>query len=71
MAKVNLGQTRPSHVSESYTSQPYQNAQINQDMKVFFVWSKKEVILKNWITKLELKFAEREKNTNNLENKLQ
>ena len=46
MAKVNLGQTRPSHVSESYTSQPYQNAQINQDMKVFFVWSKKGAILK-------------------------
>ena len=41
MAKVNLGQTRLSHVSESYTL-------VNQDMKVLFVWSeKKGTILKN------------------------
>ena len=38
MAKVNLGQIRPSHMSESYTSQLYRNAQVNQDMKILFVW---------------------------------
>ena len=37
MAKVNLDQSRPSHVSESYTSHLYWNAQLNQDMKVLFV----------------------------------
>ena len=41
MAKVNLDQTRPRHVSESYTFQLYQNAQVNQDMKILFVWSRK------------------------------
>ena len=61
MAKVNLDQTRPRHVSESYTFQLYQNAQVNQDMKILFVWSRKGAIPKNWITKLEFKFAEREK----------
>ena len=35
----------------------YQNAQINQDMKVIF---NKGAISMNWITKLEIKFAERE-----------
>ena len=45
MAQVNLGQT--SHVSESYTSKLYQNAQVNQDMKILFVWSKKGAISKN------------------------
>ena len=34
MAKVNLRQIRLSHVSQSYTSQLYQNAQVIQDMKV-------------------------------------
>ena len=33
MAKVNLPQTKLSHVSQSYTSQLYQNAKANQDMK--------------------------------------
>ena len=47
MVKVNLGQTRPSHVPESYTSQLYRNAQVNQDMKALFVWSKKAAIPKN------------------------
>ena len=47
MAKINLGQTSPSHVSGSYTSQLYQNVQVNQDMKVLFLWSKKEAIPKN------------------------
>ena len=59
MDKVHLDQTIPSHVSESYTSQLYRNAQLNQDMKVLFVWSKKGAVPKNWITKLELKFAEK------------
>ena len=49
----------------------YRNAQLNQHMKVIFVWNKKEAIPKNWMIKLELKFAEREKNKNSLENKLQ
>ena len=70
MAKVNLDQTGPSHVSESYTSHLYWNAQVNQDMKVLSVWFKNEVISKNWISKLELKFSERVKNMNSLENKL-
>ena len=47
MAKVNLDQTRPRHVSESYTFQLYQNAQVNQDMKILFVWSRKGAIPKN------------------------
>ena len=64
MDKVKLVQTRPSHALESYTSQIYRNAQLNQDIKVLFVWSKKGLIPKNWITKLELKFAEREENMN-------
>ena len=33
MAKINLGQSRLIHVSEIYTSQFYQNVQVNQDMK--------------------------------------
>ena len=33
MAKTNFCQTRVSHVSASYTSQIYQNATVNQDMK--------------------------------------
>ena len=44
IAKVNLGQTMPSHVSESYTSQFYWNVQVKQDMKVLFVWSKKGAV---------------------------
>ena len=36
MDKINLGQNSPSYVSESYISQLYQNAQVNQDMKVPF-----------------------------------
>ena len=44
IAKVNLDKTRPSHVPESCTSQLYQNAQLNQDMEVLFVWSKKGAI---------------------------
>ena len=71
MTKIDLGQTNPSHVSGSYTSQLYRNAQVNQDMKVLFLWSKKGAIPKNWISKLELKFFEREKNMNSLEKKLQ
>ena len=47
MTKINLGQTSPSHVSGSYTSQLYWNAQVNQDMKVLFLCSKKEAIPKN------------------------
>ena len=47
MAKINLGQTSPSHVSGSYTSQLYRNAQVNQDMNVLFVWIKKEATPKN------------------------
>ena len=46
-AKISLGQTRPSYESERYTSQLYWNAQVNQDMKVLFVWSKKGAIPKN------------------------
>ena len=41
IAKINLRQTRLSHVSESYTSQIYQNGQVNQDIKVLLVCSKK------------------------------
>ena len=64
MAKVNLGQTRLSHVSESYTL-------VNQDIKVLFVWSeKKGTILKNWMCQFEKNFAESEKKMNSLENKL-
>ena len=37
MAKVNLGQTRPSRVSESNTPQLYWNTQVSQDKKVLFV----------------------------------
>ena len=66
MTEVNLGQSRLCHVPESYFYQLYQNAQVNQDMKVLFVWSKKGAIPKNWITKLESKFAESEKNMNSL-----
>ena len=40
-------------------------------MKVPFVWSKKEVIPKNLISKLELKFSKTEENMNSLESKLQ
>ena len=40
MAKVNLRQASLSHVSETYTSQIYQNGQVNQKMKVLLVWSK-------------------------------
>ena len=47
MAKINLGQTSPSHMSGNYTSQLYWNAQVNQDMEVLFIWSKKEAVLKN------------------------
>ena len=47
MAKINFGQTRPSNMSESYTFQLYQNAQLNQDMKALFIWSKKEAFPKN------------------------
>ena len=73
MANVNLGQTRLSQVLESYTSQLYQNTQVNQDMKVLVVWSKKKhgTIPKNWITQLKTKFAGSEKKMNSLENKLQ
>ena len=35
----------------------YQNAQVNQDMKVLFKWSKKGAISKNWINNLEPKIA--------------
>ena len=62
MDKVNLVQR--------YTSQLYRNAQVNQEMKLLFVWSTKGVTPKNWITQLELKFPEWEKNVNSLENKL-
>ena len=47
MAKVSLSQTRQSHLSEQYASQLYRNAQVNQDMNVLFVWSKKGAIPKN------------------------
>ena len=39
MAKINFGQTSPSQL--------YQIAQVNQDIKVIFVWSKKKAISKN------------------------
>ena len=52
MAKINLDQTSPSHVLGSYTSQRYQKA-VNQDMKILFVWSKKEAISKYCISKLD------------------
>ena len=69
MAKINFGQTRPSNMSGSYTFQLYQNAQLNQDTKALFIWSKKEAFPKNWISKFQ--FSEREKNMNSLESKLQ
>ena len=47
MDNVNLDQIRPIHVSESYTSQLYRNAKLNQDMNVLFVWIKKAAIPKN------------------------
>ena len=47
MANFDLHQTRPSHVRESYTSQLYRNAQVNQVLKVVFVWSKKGATPKN------------------------
>ena len=37
MAKVNLGQTRASRVSESNTPQLCWNTQVSQDKKVLFV----------------------------------
>ena len=43
----------------------YQNAQVNKDIKILFVWSKKRNYFQklNGITKLETKFAEKgEKN---------
>ena len=57
----------------SYTSQLCQNAQVKQGVKVIFVWNKNKycAIMKTGITKLEAKFAEREKKMNSLENKLQ
>ena len=71
MAKIDLVQTSLSQVSGGYTFQLHQNAQVNQNIKVLFVWSKKEAIPKDWISKLEFKFFEREKNMNNLEIKQQ
>ena len=56
-------------MSESCTL-PGQNVQVNQGMKGLFVWSEKGAISKDWITKPETKFAEREKKMNSLENEL-
>ena len=47
---------------------PYQNAKINQAIQVLFVWSKKWAVSSNWITKFEIKFTEKEKKINSLEN---
>ena len=47
MDNVNLDRIRIIHVSESYTSQLYRNAKLNQDMNVLFVWIKKAAIPKN------------------------
>ena len=41
MDKVNLDQTRPRQSSENYTSQLYRNTQLNQNIKVLSVWTKK------------------------------
>ena len=45
MTKVNLGQTRLKVMCQKTAL--YQNAQINQDMKILFVWSKKGAISTN------------------------
>ena len=71
MAKIDLVQTSLNQVSGGYTFQLHQNAQVKQNIKVLFVWSKKEAIPKDWISKLEFKFFETEKNMNNLEIKQQ
>ena len=47
-------------------------AQVNQDMNIFLVWSKKiRTYFKELIFKLKTKFAEREKKMNSVVNKLQ
>ena len=63
ITKVNLGQTRLIHVSQTYISQLYQNGQVNQDMKELLVWSKKGSYVKE-LSKLEMKFTERRKKIN-------
>ena len=46
MAKVNLGQTRPSNMPESYTSQLYQDAQESRIWRYFLHGVKKELFQK-------------------------
>ena len=47
-------------------------AQVNQDMNMFLVWSKKiRTYSEELIFKLKTKFAEREKKMNSVENKRQ
>ena len=64
--KVNLRQTKLRHLSESYTSQILPEYKSKQEYE-----GTSEAIPKNWITKLETKFPEREKKMSSIENKLQ
>ena len=48
----------------------YQNAQVNQDMKGLFKWSKKGAISKNWINNLEPKIAATKQLVRNVKGKL-
>ena len=64
--KVNLRQTRLRHLSESYMSQILPEYKSKQEYE-----GTSKAIPKNWITKLETKFPEREKKMISLENKLQ
>ena len=63
MAKVNLGQTRLTHVSKSYTLPECTNKR--GDEGTFYMVQKRELF--QWI-ELQTKFVEREKKINNLEN---
>ena len=65
MAKVILRQTRPSHMSDNYTSQLYQKSKSRLGYKGI-----PKAISNNLITKLETKFAESEKTMRSRENKL-
>ena len=64
MAKVNLGQTMPSHMSKSYTSQLYQNAKVNHDVKEL----PKLFQRIEWLSLS--KFSEGDEKINSLESKL-
>ena len=55
----------------TYTFQYYQNAKVNQDIKILLIWSKNIRNYSKELNNYAWKFAEREKEINSLENKLQ